>query len=104
MAEQELIQEVELVGKIAKEGATAYFELWERLSNEHKENWRQWVRNKILPLIEKAGYVKLTDIIAWSEEPCPHSWGKYPNLGSKKGCQRCWEELPAGVGLKGERR
>jgi hypothetical protein len=37
-------------------------------------------------------------IVEWSDSPCPHSWGKYPNLGSRKGCQRCWKELVTQIG------
>lgn len=44
-------------------------------------------------LATRHGYVQLADIVKWSIEPCPHSLGKYPYLGSKKACQRCWEEL-----------
>ena len=53
--------------KIAIKGATAYFEVWEKLFEEQKDNWRQWARESILPLIKEAlpelakeaGYVKL---------------------------------------------
>jgi hypothetical protein len=46
----------------------------------------------VRPLIEKRAR---EEVVKWSETLCPHSWGKYPNLGSKKGCQRCWEDLVA---------
>jgi len=43
--------------KIAIAGATAYFELWGKLSEEQRGYWRAWADNQILvsiPDIEKA--------------------------------------------------
>lgn len=37
--------------EIATAGATAYFELWEKLSEEQRDNWRTWANDQILPLI-----------------------------------------------------
>ena len=49
--------EQELIDGIAKEGATAYFEMWDNLFEEQKNNWRQWAEDRILPIIKKAGYL-----------------------------------------------
>jgi len=61
MADQELRE------KIAKEGATAYFQLWEDLSLQEQANWCIWAKEKIQPIFEEAlpelskeaGYVRL---------------------------------------------
>ena len=45
--------------------------------------------------VEEAVKKERERIIKWADELCPHSWGKYPNLGGKNGCQRCWEALKA---------
>lgn len=49
------------------------------------------------PEIIEAMKVGVLKVEEWSHTLCPHSWGKYSNLGSKAGCQRCWEELITGL-------
>ena len=50
-------QEQELVEQIAKEGATAYFDYWDKVvAADQKDNWLEWAKGRIMPLIKKAGY------------------------------------------------
>ena len=49
--------------KIAIEGATAYFEIWDKLSDEQKNNWREWAKESILPLVKEAGYLAPEKVI-----------------------------------------
>ena len=54
------MSEVEkLVEDIAKEGVALYAfpNLWERLHKSEKDSWREWAKNKILPLVKEAGYL-----------------------------------------------
>jgi len=76
------------------------------LSKEELTRFEQSAKTYLETIRQEArvGYVKLVDVVKWSGELCPHSWGKYPNLGSKKGCQRCWEELEQSGGKERLRR
>ena len=42
----------ELVERIAQEGASAYFQMWDTLSEGQKANWQEWARDQIMPLIK----------------------------------------------------
>ena len=46
--------EQELVERIAQEGASAYFQQWDTLTEGQRANWQKWVSDQIMPSIKEA--------------------------------------------------
>jgi len=83
-------------GKKQDPGLREKIEWFEREGKFLPEYRKVTLSEYILALIGDVRKQERERIMEWSLELCPHSWGKYPNSGSKKGCQRCWEALKEG--------
>jgi len=45
-----MTEEDRVRGEIAIAGATAYFELWEKLTDDQRDNWRKWADGQVLSI------------------------------------------------------
>ena len=62
-----------MVEKIAEEGVRLYAfpNLWNRLTKTEKDGWREWAKNRIIPLLKKAGWIDPSTVIMPGEFGTP---------------------------------
>lgn len=87
--------EPELIEKIAEEGVHLYNfpNLWKRLNKSEKDYWRHWAKTRILPIIEKVGYIKLSE-----DQRLPSCIVQELCEAYRKG----WESLPVNKSIPGD--